>query len=112
MLPKPAKFNLSVSSAYKPPTQTFNLPHEVSGDHINVAIEDFNSHHVTWEYRETNGDGKLVENWADASHMVLIHDAKLPSSFLSERWRRGYNPDRVSTLPTHVRNQFRTPSIN
>ena len=84
---------ISVSSVYKPPIETFSLPNAVTDGRVNVVIGDFNSHSVTWGYGETNEDGESVENWADANQMSLIHDAKLPYSFNSCRWRRGYNPD-------------------
>ena len=86
---------ISVSSIYKPPTQTFCLPPGVTDGRVNVAIGDFNSHNIIWGYGETNEDGELVENRSDANQLSLIHDAKLPSSFNSCRWRRGYNPDLV-----------------
>ena len=86
---------ISVSSVYKPPSMTFDLPGKVTDARINVVIGDFNSHSVTWGYGETNEDGEFVEHWADANKLSLIHDAKLPSSFNSSRWRRGYNPDLV-----------------
>ena len=84
---------LSVSSVYKPPIETFSLPNAVTYGRVNVVIGDFNSHSVTWGYGETNEDGESVENWADANQMSLIHYAKRPYSLNSCRWRRGYNPD-------------------
>ncbi|XP_014679603.1 PREDICTED: uncharacterized protein LOC106819496 [Priapulus caudatus] len=80
-------------SVYKPPPEIFDLPREVTDGRINVGIGDFNSHNVTWEYAETDEDGALVESWSDVNQLSLIHDAKLPCSFNSSRWRRGYNHD-------------------
>ncbi|CAH1258394.1 Hypp2004 [Branchiostoma lanceolatum] len=84
---------IRVSSVCKPPAETFSLPKEATDGKLNIVIGDFNSHSTTWGYRQTNDDGDLVENWADANQMSLIHDPKLPASFNSCRWRRGYNPD-------------------
>ena len=86
---------ISVSSVYKPPSVRCDLPEFLAADGIHVVIGDFNSHSVTWGYGETNEDGDYVESWTDANQLSLIHDAKLPSSFNSSRWRRGYNPDLV-----------------
>ncbi|XP_071480569.1 uncharacterized protein [Diadema antillarum] len=88
---------VSVSSVYKPPSTIFDIPPDVTSGRINVVIGDFNSHHVNWGYAETNEDGELVESWADSNQLSLIHDAKLPPSFNSSRWRRGYNPDLIFT---------------
>ena len=42
-----------------------------------------------------------MEAWAEASNFSLIHDAKLPKSFDSARWKRGYNPD-VAFVSTRI----------
>ena len=52
---------------------------------------DFNSHNVMWGYTENNEDGEKVER----DNMSLIYNAKLPPSFNSGRWRKGYNPDNI-----------------
>ena len=91
--------NLSVTSVYKPPGTRFSFKEPKTFDYqqINVIIGDFNSHSTSWGYSKSNNDGILVEEWAEAHQLNLIHDAKLPPSFNSCRWRRGYNPDLVFT---------------
>lgn len=87
-------FNLSHTDAFLPhtcskvnngSTFTFEEPQFFSYDHVNVIIGDFNSHSTSWGYEETNENGNLVEDWAEAHHLDLIHDAKLPPSFNSCR---------------------------
>ena len=86
---------ISVTSVYKPPGERFSFhqPLTAVGDQQQVIIGDFNSHSSTWGYATTNTVGELVEDWAENQRLSMIHDPKLPSSFNSGRWRRGYNPD-------------------
>ena len=60
---------------------------------LHLVIGDFNSHSTAWDYVQNDCNGDLVEAWAEASHFSLIHDAQLPKSFDSARWKRWYNPD-------------------
>ena len=56
----------------------------------------FNSHSTTWGYTSTDNEGEAVEQWAaDSCDFTLIHDAKLPKSFNSARWKKGYNIDLI-----------------
>ncbi|KAL4100995.1 hypothetical protein QTP88_021016 [Uroleucon formosanum] len=91
--------NISVSSIYKRPNSPFIAPSLKSEDSLqhkpNIVIGDFNSHSSSWGYKETNNDGEAVEIWAQGEDMVLIHDSKLPPSFNSGRWKKGYNPDLI-----------------
>lgn len=95
--------NIAVTSIYKPPTTNFAFDPDAFGSCPNrVIIGDFNSHSTLWGYSETNADGHLVENWAENNSLQLIHDAKLPPSFNSGRWQRGYNPDLIF-VSSHMR---------
>ena len=86
---------ISVTSVYKPPGERFSLhqPPTAVGDQHQVIIGYFNNHSSTWGYVTINTDDELVEDSADNQILSLLHDHKLPSSFNSGRWRRGYNRD-------------------
>lgn len=84
-----------VTSVYKPPPVDFVFPQPIPKVHgkPQIIIGDFNSHSTQWGYPEMNKDGEAVEDWMDTNQLSLIHDPKLPHSFFSARWKRGYNPD-------------------
>ena len=90
---------LSVTSMYKPPGSPFSFlePETFNYQQFNVIIGDFNSHSTSWDYHNSNNDGILLEEWAEAHQLHLVHDVKPPPSFNSYRWRRGSNPDLVFT---------------
>ena len=84
-----------VHSVYKPPNEKFVLPALGYGKLPHIVIGDFNSHNTTWGYTTTDDNGEAVEQWADSCNITLIHNAKLSKSFISARWKRGYNPDLI-----------------
>ena len=84
-----------VHSVYKPPNDPFELPALGHRNLPHIVIGDFNSHSTTWGYTNTDNEGEAVEQWADSCDFTLIHDAKLPKSFNSTRWKNGYNPDLI-----------------
>lgn len=51
-----------------------------------------------------NEDGENLEQRAKQANLKLIHDPKLPSSFNSGRWRKGYNPVNIFKSE-HITNQ-------
>ena len=64
-----------------PPPEPFrqrNNPH--------IVIGAFNSHSTHWGYTTTN---------SDSNSMSLLHNAKLPKSFNSAIWMKGYNPNLI-----------------
>ena len=61
-------------------------------------IKDFNRHSAQWGYETTNTESELVEDWAEARCLSLIHDHKLLSSFNNGLWRIGYNLDLTSVI--------------
>ena len=86
---------ISVNSVFKPPGERFSFHQPLTpvGDQHQVIIVDFNSRISTWGYATTNTDGELVQDWTEYQILSPMHDPKLPSSFNSGRWRRGYNHD-------------------
>ena len=87
--------NAIIQSAYKPPNKQFLLPPLQQGNNSHVVIENFNSHNTLWGYSTTGTNGEAVEQWAESNNLSLNHDAKLPKSFTSARWKKGYNPDLI-----------------
>ena len=45
-------------------------------EYLKMVIEDFNSHSINWGYSESYLDREAVE----ASHLSLVHNAKLSKS--------------------------------
>ena len=84
-----------VHSVYKPPNDPFELPALCHRNLPHIVIGDFNSHSTTWGYTNTDNEGEAVEQWADSCDFTLNHDAKLPKSFNSARWKKSYNPDLI-----------------
>ncbi len=84
-----------VQSVYKPHKEDFVLPTLGHRNLPHIVIGDFNSHSTTWGYTTTDNNGNAVEHWAESCELTLIHNAKLPKSFNSARWKKGYNPDLI-----------------
>ena len=90
--------NCTITSIYKPPKYPFSpIDLRIAGHSAHIIIGDFNSHSSSWGYSTTNADGEAVEAWAEAKNFTLLHDVKLPASFNSRTWHRGYNPDLIFT---------------
>ncbi|KAL4104978.1 hypothetical protein QTP88_020253 [Uroleucon formosanum] len=87
----------TVKSVYKPPNSPFKFhkPKNFAAPNVRIFLGDFNCHSTSWGYSETNDDGHALEAWAVSEELSLIHDHKLPPSFNSGRWKRGYNPDLI-----------------
>ena len=76
-------------SLYKPPNDQFVLSALGHRDLPHIVIGDFNSHSTSWGYDTTYNNGEAVEQGADLCDLTLLHDAKLPKSFNSARWKKG-----------------------
>lgn len=87
--------NCVITSVYKPPSEKFSFapPKNFDSQRMSIVIGDFNSHSHAWGYTHEDENGEAVISWAESNHLSLIHDSKLPPSFNSGRWQRGYNPD-------------------
>ena len=64
---------------------------------LHIVVGDFNSHSTLWGYTSTDNDGEAVGLWAESNNLSLIHNEKLPNSFNSAIWKKGYNPDLIFT---------------
>ena len=80
---------------YKPPNDQFARPALGHRDLPHIVIGDFNSNSTSWSYDTTDNNREAVEQWGNSCNLTLIHDAKLPKSFNSARWKKGYNPDLI-----------------
>ena len=85
--------DVTVTSVYKPPNVEASFP--APSNQKSIYIGDFNSHSVQWGYSDDDDNGHKVLLWAQNNDLQLIHDPKLPKSFASARWKRGYNPDLI-----------------
>lgn len=92
----------TVTSVYKPPGKdfVFTPPQNFTSQQTKFVLGDFNSHSVTWGYQSNDENGELVEEWAEQNSLTLIHDPKLPHSFQSKIWKKGYNPDLIFVSTT------------
>ena len=76
-----------VHSVYKPSNDQFALPALSHRDLPHIVIGYLYSHSTTWGYDTTDNNGEVVEQWTDSCDLTLIHNAKLPKSFNSARWK-------------------------
>ena len=81
-----------VHSVYKPPSEQFVFSSLGHRSLPQIVIGDFNSHNTIWGYDATDNNGVAIVQWAESNSLTLIHDAKLPKSFNSARWKKGYTP--------------------
>lgn len=68
------------------------MPENYGRQEIQFIVGDFNCHSTSWGYNKTDRNGQLLEEWAEVNNLSLLHDPKLPCSFNSKIWKRGYNP--------------------
>ena len=106
-----------VHSVYKPPNDQFSVPALGHRDFLHIVIGDFNIYSTSWGYNTTYNNREAVEQWEDSCDLTLFHDAKLPKSFNSARWMKGYNPDLIfasgsiaNMCKKSIMDQSRTPN--
>lgn len=89
-----AKINgINIINIYKPPLIQWFTNAIPKYDHPAIYAGDFNSHHSLWRYQTDDDNGLWLVDWAEASNLHLIYDAKDRGTFHSARWGRDYNPD-------------------
>ena len=97
---------MTIVSVYKPQPTPFYWPPSAKLDtnqttRPTLIIGDFNSHNTIWGYDENDKDGEAVEEWATSNNLTLLHNQKDSPSFMSARWKKGYNPDLVFISAQH-----------
>ena len=91
--PPPRTANIAQPAVKPPPAKLTFPPDFFDMNRNNIIIGDFNSHNHLWGYRDDDENGLVLEEWISAINFHLTHDSKLPNTFNSGRWKRGYNPD-------------------
>uniref|UniRef100_H3AEF4 Endonuclease/exonuclease/phosphatase domain-containing protein n=1 Tax=Latimeria chalumnae TaxID=7897 RepID=H3AEF4_LATCH len=83
-----------VANVYKPPSHPWRTPNILPKlPHPAIYVGDFNSHHTTWGYRESDQNGVDLFDWALLHDLHLIRDPKQRGTFHSARWKQDYSPD-------------------
>ena len=99
---------MTITSVYKPPPTPFTWPQITNPNKPMITIGDFNSHNTIWGYGENNPDGVAVEEWAVNNDFTLLHNQKDQHTFMSARWKKGYNPDLAFVSSRHFSSFERT----
>ena len=85
---------ITITSVYKPPTKPFAWPQIVNPEsRPMITIGDFNSHSTLWGYDQNDSNGDIMENRAAPNDYTILHSPKDKPTFMSARWKKGYNPD-------------------
>ena len=100
---------MTITSVYKPPPTPFTWPQITNPNNKPmITIGDFNSHNTIWGYGKNNPDGVAVEEWAANNDFTLLHNQKDQHTFMSARWKKGYNPDLAFVSSRHFSSFERT----
>ena len=98
--------NVTVTSIYKPPPEKLTFPPELFDmNQNNIIIGYFTSHNHLCGYREDDENDLFLEDSISTNNLHLIHDSKLPNTFNSGRWKRGYNLD-LACMSQNIRDIY------
>ncbi|KAL1129539.1 hypothetical protein AAG570_012484, partial [Ranatra chinensis] len=57
--------SITVSNIYKPPDSSWPIAVIPIRPHPAIDVDDFNSHHEQWKYRDCNANGEAVVKWVE-----------------------------------------------